>query len=342
MLTPLNRLAGSALLVVLAGSAALAQEVNLYTHREPGLIKPLLDRFTAETGVKVNIVFAQSGLAERMQSEGERSPADLLLSVDIATLSQAIALGVTQPVMTPALEKAIPANLRGESGAWWAMSLRARAYFVSKERVKDAAMTYEDLADPRFKGRICMRDALHPYNTSLIAAMIAHAGEAKAEAWLRGVRANLVKKPSGGDRDVAKDIASGLCDLGPANTYYMGLMVNNPGQKAWAEAVRVVLPTFGKEGGSHVNISGLVFAKHMKNRAQAVRLVEWLASPPAQALYAALNFEYPVRPDVEADIFTRGLGTLKSDSLPLDEVGQRRREASELIDKVGINLGPQG
>ncbi len=341
MTIALTRPVAALVLTLCAALPVFSQEVNLYTHREPGLIKPLLDRFTAETGVKVNVVYAANGLAERIQSEGERSPADLLLSVDVATLGHAVALGITQPVKTPALEKAVPANLRAADGSWWAISSRARAFYVSKDRVKDTALTYEDLADPRFKGRVCMRDGLHPYNTSLIAGAIVHMGEAKAEAWLKGVRANLAKKPSGGDRDVAKDIAAGTCDIGPANTYYMGLMNRDPNQKAWSDAVRVVLPTFRDGGGTHVNISGLVFTKHMKNRIHAIRLTEWLLSPAAQAIYAAQNFEYPVLSGVAADPFTQSLGTLNADALPLEQIGKRRKAASELVDKVGFNLGPQ-
>ncbi|MCU0819570.1 MAG: Fe(3+) ABC transporter substrate-binding protein [Beijerinckiaceae bacterium] len=329
------------LALALAGPAFAQGEVNLYTHREPGLIKPLLDKFTAETGVKVNVVFAANGLAERIQSEGERSPADLLLSVDIATLNQAIALGVTQPVTSPALEKAVPAHLRGTNNGWWGVSQRVRAYYVSKDRVKDTALTYEDLATPRFKGRVCSRDGLHPYNTSLISAVIAHNGEAGAEAWLKGVRANLAKKPSGGDRDVAKDIAAGICDIGPANTYYMGLMQKDPAQKAWAEAVRVILPTFKDGGGTHVNISGVVFARHAKNKANALRLVEWLVGPEAQAIYAEQNHEYPVVSGIEPNAFLKSLGTLKADTTPLETIGKNRKAASELVDKVGFNLGPQ-
>lgn len=329
------------LALAFAGPAFAQGEVNLYTHREPGLIKPLLDKFTAETGVKVNVVFAGNGLAERIQAEGERSPADLLLSVDVATLNQAIALGVTQPVTSPALESAVPAHLRGTNNGWWAVSQRARAYYVSKERVKDATLTYEDLASPRFRGKVCSRDGLHPYNTSLISAVIAHNGEAGAETWLKGVRANLAKKPSGGDRDVAKDIAAGICDIGPANTYYMGLMAKDPAQKAWAEAVRVVLPTFKDGGGTHVNVSGVVFAKHAKNKANALRLVEWLVSPAAQAIYAEQNHEYPVVAGIEPNEFLKSLGTLKADTLPLETIGKNRKAASELVDKVGFNLGPQ-
>lgn len=319
--------------------AANAAEINLYTHREPGLIKPILDRFTEISGVKVNVLFAQSGLAERIQSEGPRSPADMLLSVDIATLTHAIGLGITQPVTSPKLEAAIPAHLRGKDGSWHAVSLRARAILVSRERIKDSALSYEDLANQRFKGRLCIRDGLHPYNTSLISAAIIRMGEAKAEAWLTGMRANLARKPSGGDRDVAKDIAAGTCDIGVSNTYYMGLMEKDPNQKAWAEAVRVVLPRFAN-GGTHVNISGFVIAKHAKNRDDATRLAEWLVSKEAQALYAAQNFEYPVVSGVPVDALNARYGTLNADTMPLEELGEKRKAASELVDKTGFNLGP--
>jgi iron(III) transport system substrate-binding protein len=326
--------------LALPAGAQAQGEVNLYTHREAGLIKPLLDAFTAETGIKVNTVFAANGLAERIQQEGERSPADLLLSVDIATLTHAQGLGITQPVKSAVLESRIPANLRAADGNWFAVSQRARAIYVSKERVKDATLTYEDLADPRFKGKVCSRDGLHPYNTSVAAAAIANMGPAQAEAWVKGLKANLVRRPSGGDRDVAKDIAAGACDLGLANTYYMGLMARDPNQKAWADSVRVVLPTFRNGGGTHVNISGLVFAKHAKNLGNAVKLAEFLVSDKAQALYAAVNFEYPVVAGVAPDPFTQSLGTLKPDTLPLATIGANRKAAAELMEKVQFNLGP--
>lgn len=328
--------------VLAAGCAfapAYAAEVNLYTHREVDLIKPLLDGFTAKTGIKVNVVFAKAGLAERIAAEGERGAADALLTVDIATLQQAVAAGITQPVVTETLSKAIPPNLRAADGAWNAMSMRARVIYASKDRVKDAALTYEDLADPRFKGRVCIRDGQHDYNLGVVAAAIGHMGEAKAEEWLKGVRANLAKKPSGGDRDVAKDIAAGLCDIGLGNTYYMGLMAADANQKAWADAVRVIMPSF-KGGGTHVNVSGIVMSKYAKNKIETIRLMEWLVSPEAQQVYAAKNFEYPVLAGVTVQPFIASFGPLKADNIPLEVIGKNRKTASELVDRVGFNLGP--
>jgi iron(III) transport system substrate-binding protein len=322
-----------------ASAPAYAAEVNLYTHREVDLIKPLLDGFTAKTGIKINVVFAKAGLAERIAAEGERGAADALLTVDIATLQQAVAAGITQPVVTETLTKAIPSNLRAADGAWNAMSMRARVIYASKDRVKDAALTYEDLADPRFKGRVCMRDGQHDYNLGVVAAAIGHMGEAKAEEWLKGVRANLAKKPSGGDRDVAKDIAAGLCDIGLGNTYYMGLMAADANQKAWADAVRVIMPSF-KGGGTHVNVSGIVMSKYAKNKTETIRLMEWLVSPEAQQVYAAKNFEYPVLAGVTVQPFIASFGPLKADTLPLEVIGKNRKAASELVDRVGFNLGP--
>ncbi len=334
-----NLAAATAMILVLGGPLA-AQEVNLYTHREPGLIKPILDKFTAETGVKVNVVFAKSGLAERIQSEGERSPADLLLSVDVSTLTHAVGLGITQPIVTPALEKAVPAALRAKDGSWVAVSARARVIYASKERIQDSALTYEDLASPRFKGKFCTRSGTHEYNTGLVAAAIAHMGPEKAEAWVQGLRANLAKKPSGGDRDVAKDIASGACDIGVANMYYVGLMNLDANQKAWAGAIKVIMPTF-RDGGTHMNISGLVLTRNAKNKAEAIRLAEWMTGKGAQELYAATNFEYPVVEGIAVEPFIAGFGKPRVDTVPLDEIAKNRKPASLLVEKVGFDLGPQ-
>lgn len=335
-----SRAAVVAASLVAGAGAVSAAEVNLYTHREAALIKPILDRFTAETGIKVNVVFAGSGLAERIQGEGERSPADLLLSVDVSTLTQAVSLGITQPIVTPALEKAVPAELRARDGAWVGISMRARVIYAAKDRIKDEALSYEDLADGRFRGKFCSRSGTHAYNTGLVAAAITHLGPEKAETWLKGLRANLAKKPAGGDRDVAKDIAAGTCDVGIANTYYFGLMQNDANQKAWAEAVRVILPKF-KGGGTHVNISGLVLTKHAKNKAEALKLAEWLASPAAQALYAANNFEYPVVAGAAIEPLIKAFGPLTVDPVSLEAIAANRKAASELVDKVGYDLGPQ-
>jgi iron(III) transport system substrate-binding protein len=333
-------LAALGLAATFTSSFAHAQELNVYSSREPALLKPVLDAFTRDTGIKVNVVFAQNGLEERVLAEGANSPADLLLSVDVSRLVQAQEMGITQPMTSAVLTEKVPANLRDASGNWFSATLRARVFYVAKDRVKDTAISYEDLADPRWRGKVCSRDGQNAYNTSLFAHVIARLGPAKAEDWLRGVKANLAKKPSGGDRDVAKDIASGQCDIGIANTYYYGLMLNREtDRKAWAEAVRIVLPTF-KDGGTHVNISGFALAKHAPNRANAVRLAEWLVGDAAQALYARQNFEHPVRAGIDLDPTVRSFGDLNADVTPLKDIAANRRAASDLVDKIGFNAGP--
>ena len=319
---------------------AQTQEVNLYTAREPALIKPVLDEFTKDTSIKVNVIFAQNGLEERILAEGANSPADLLLSVDVSRLVQAAEMGITQKMSSPALDAAVPAAYRDAGGQWYGATLRARVVYASKDRVKQDALTYEDLADPKWKGKICLRDGKHAYNTSLFANVVARVGAEKAEDWLKGFKANLVKKPSGGDRDVAKDIASGQCDIGIANTYYFGLMKDGPAeQKVWVESVKVILPTF-VGGGTHVNISGFAMAKNAPNKANAQKLAEWLVGDKAQSLYARQNFENPIRPGIELDPVVKAFGELKPDSTPLSEVAKNRKLASELVDKVNFNAGP--
>ncbi len=331
-------LAGAALSIAASGS--MAAEVNVYTYREPGLIKPLFDKFTAETGVKVNVIFAKAGLEERIQSEGANSPADMLITTDIANLRKAVDLGITQNVKSVTLEKAVPPALRAADGAWYALSVRARVIYAAKDRVKDAALSYADLASPRFKGKFCVRDGRHNYNNALFAAAIVHWGEAKAEEWLKGLRANLAKKPSGGDRDVAKDIASGACDIGLGNTYYVGLMNADAQQKAISDQIRVIMPTF-ENGKTHVNVSGFVVAKHAKNKADAVKLAEWLVGAQAQGMYGEQNFEYPVLAGAPVEPFIKSFGDLKADDIPLESVAGKAKTASEMTDKVGFNLGPQ-
>jgi iron(III) transport system substrate-binding protein len=320
--------------------AASAQEINVYSAREPALLRPVLEAFTKETGVKVNVVFAQNGLEERIAAEGANSPADLLLSVDVSRLVQAQEMGLTQPIVSAVLAQNVPSQLRDAGGHWFAATLRARVFFVSKDRVKDTSITYEDLADPKWRGKVCIRDGQNAYNTSLFANVAARLGPAKTEEWLRGVKANLAKKPSGGDRDVAKDIAAGQCDIGVSNTYYYGLMLNREAdRKAWAEAVRVVLPTFAG-GGTHVNISGFALVKNAPNRANAVKLAEWLTGDDAQALYARQNFEHPVRTGIPLDATVASFGELKPDNTLLKDIAANRKLASDLVDKVGFNAGP--
>ncbi|MEX0852255.1 MAG: extracellular solute-binding protein, partial [Bauldia sp.] len=310
---------GLTLTALVAQPAAAASEVNLYTTREPGLIRPLLDAFTAKTGIAVNTVFINQGLAERVAAEGANSPADVLMTVDFGNLVDLVDKGVTQPIHSDLLAATVPAALRDPDDRWYALSLRARLLYVAKDRVTIDRFTYEELADPKWRGKVCIRQGQHPYNTALIAAFIAHHGEAEAEAWLSGVKANLARQPGGGDRDVARDILGGICDIGPANSYYVGLMrsgAGGPDQEAWGAAIDVVLPTFA-DGGTHVNISGAAIAVHAPNRENAVALIEFLAGDEGQRLYAHANFEYPVKAGVMADPIIGSFGELEPDSIPL-------------------------
>ena len=328
------------LVCAVAGAAgAAAAEVNLYTTREPGLVQPLLEKFTRSTGIKVNTVFVRDGLAERVAAEGRRSPADVLMVVDFGNLVDLVDRGVTQPLRSPALEQAIPAQLRDPAGHWFALSLRARVLYASKDRTQLAQFRYEDLAKPEWKGKVCLRSAQHPYNTAVIAAYIAHHGEAAAETWLRGVKANLARRPGGGDREVARDILGQLCDIGLGNSYYVGRMRSGSGgpeQEKWGEAINVVLPTF-QNGGTHVNVSGAALARNAPNREAAVKLLEFLVSAEAQHEYASTNYEYPVRPDARVDPLIAALGTLTPDTLPLVDIAKHRKAASLLAERIGFD-----
>ncbi len=335
--TLFRRLTLSSLGLLLLG-AVQASEVNLYTTREAGLIKPLLDAYTSKTGIKVNTVFMKDGLPERVAAEGKQSPADLLMAVDVNALVELSEKNVTQAIKSPALEAAIPANLRDAGGHWFALSVRARTLYTAKN-ITLSSFTYEDLADPKYKGKICIRAGQHAYNTALIAHIIAKDGEAKAEQWLRGVKANLARKPGGGDRDVARDIMAGICDIGLGNSYYVGLMrsgAGGPEQQKWGDAINVVLPSFAK-GGTHVNVSGAAVAKYAPNKDNAVKLLEFLVSDEAQALYAKANFEYPVKKGAALDPIIAKLGPLNIDSLQLGDIAKYRKAASLLVDKVGFD-----
>src|SRR3954454_3825524 len=332
----LGLLAAGALLSA-AVSAAAQGEVNVYTNREPGLYSATLDEFTKATGIKVNALFSEQGLAERIKAEGANSPADVLITVDIGRLQEAVDLGIVQPIRSEILAANIPAAYRDPDGRWFALSLRARTIYAAKDWVPESALAYEDLVDPKWKGRICTRSFQHQYNLALTAAMIVRHGEAATEAWLRGLKANLAKKPSGGDREVAKDIAAGVCDIGLGNQYYIGLLSNgSPEQKKWVEAVKVILPTF-RDGGTHVNVSGAVVARNAPNRDNAVKLLEYMTSSDAQRVFADVNFEYPVRPSVPVNPLVASFGALNPDPMPVSEIAKRRAKASELIDKVGFD-----
>lgn len=337
----LPRLAAGALFLAVA-AAAPAEELNIYSYREPQLIDPILNSFTAKTGIKVNVVFARDGLNERMAAEGRNSPADLLLTTDIARLVEAKAAELTQPFISPELAKRLPDIARDAEGHWIALTMRARVIFASRERVAESQIDYKDLADPKWKGRICSRSGQYPYNTALFAAMIAHIGEAETERWLTAVKNNLAQRPSGGDREQVRDVASGKCDIAIGNTYYMGLMATDqrrPDQKIWANSVKVIFPRF-EGGGTHINISGVALSKNAPHRAQALALIAYLASDEAQSMYAEVNHEYPAVSSVAPSKLVQSWGKLAADRLPLENIAKWRKKASELVDKVNFDAGP--
>jgi len=325
--------------ITAAAGTVLAQtgEVNVYTYRESKLIQPLFDAFTKETGIKVNVISASSGLEQRIKTEGQNSPADVLLTVDIGRIEDAVRAGITQPIKSDVLDKVVAPQYRDPEGHWYGISVRARVVYASKQRVQQSAITYEELAEAKWKGKICIRSGQYVYNNALFAGFIAHHGEAKTEEWLRGLKANLAQKPSGGDREVARDIAAGKCDIGVANTYYWALMLNNdPDKKPWAEATKVILPTF-QGGGTHVNISGVVLARYAPNKANAMTLIEWLVGEQAQRVYADINYEYPVRAGIGINSTIAGYGKLDADTIPLAKIADQKKAAANLVDKVGFD-----
>jgi len=278
-----------------------------------------------------------------MKAEGENSPADVVMTVDITRLTDAKEAGVLQPLMNDIVNTNVPAQYRDSDSTWFGLTMRGRVIYASKERVPQSDISYEDLADPKWKGKICTRDGQHPYNIGLIASMIAHNGVETTETWLRGLKNNLAKKPDGNDRTQAKAIMSGECDLALGNTYYVGLMMTNdaePEQKEWAAAIKILFPN-AKDRGTHVNISGMGLAKYAPNKENAIKLMEFLSSKEAQEIYANQVFEYPVLPGAKTSDIVTGFGPIKPDTLPLVDIAAHRKEASELVDKVGFNDGPE-
>jgi iron(III) transport system substrate-binding protein len=325
--------------VVSAAPAMAEGNVNIYSYREPKLIEPLLQAFTAKTGIKTNVVFATNGLIERLATEGRNSPADVLLTNEFGLLTQAVAAGVTTPIKSDVIEKQVPAEFRDPAGHWVGLTRRARIIFAAKDRVSQTAMTYEDLADPKWRGKICIRSGQHTYNVALVASMIANLGEDKAEAWLTAVKNNLARKPAGGDRDQVRDVQAGLCDIAIGNTYYMVAMQKSPEQKSWADAVKMIFPN-ANDRGTHVNVTGMALAPKAPNPGNAAKLMEFLVSNEAQSLYAEADGEYPVVPGAQASALVQSWGPLKADTLPLSKIADLRKKASEMIDRVRFDAGP--
>lgn len=327
----------AAALLATTGVVQAEGEVNVYSYRQPFLIKPIFDAFTRDTGIEVNTVFAKQGLVERLENEGQNSPADLIFTVDIGRLDGALQAEVTQPVSNEILEQNIPAQFRDPDNHWFGLTTRARLIVTSKDRMAEGDInTYADLASPEFEGKICTRSGKHGYMTALIASVIAHDGSGAAEQWLTGLRDNLARAPEGNDRAQVKAISEGVCDIAIINSYYMGAMMSDEEQSAWADSVRIVFPD--QEGnGTHMNISGMALTKSSPNKDNAIKLMEFLASDLAQQMYAEQNHEYPVKEDVGASGLVSSWGEFEYDPLPLAEIAKHRIEASKLVDKVGYD-----
>ena len=322
---------------LLAFPAHAAEVVNVYSYWQPFLIRPMFDAFTRETGIAVNVVYAKKGLVERLRHEGANSPADLIFTVDIGRLTDAVDAGVTQAAKSAALEAHIPPQYRDPGDQWFGLTARARILVASKNRVVPGEIsTYEDLADPRWKGRICTRSAKNAYMVALTAAMISHHGEAKAEDWLRGVKANLARKPQGNDRAQVKAIMEGVCDVAIINHYYMGKMMTNEDQAAWAASVNMIYPN-QQSYGTHMNVSGMALTKGAPNKDNAIKLMTFLSDDLAQQMYAEQNFEYPVKQGVPWSGLLQSFGSYKADDLGLAEIAAHRKAASKLADKVGYD-----
>jgi iron(III) transport system substrate-binding protein len=322
------------------GSFAAADGVvNVYSYRQPPLVEPLFKAFTAKTGIAVKMIFAEKGLIERLEQEGPLSPADVLMSSDVGRLVEAADKGLAQPVVLETINSKIPANLRASDNQWFGLTMRARVVYASVDRVPQTALSYEELADPKWKGKICTRPFDHPYNLGLTAFMLAKLGDAETKTWLEGVKANFAVKPNGSDRSQAKSVMAGECDLALGNTYYMGLMQNDekePEQKDWAKASRIILPS-SERMGTHVNISGMLLTKNAPDKDNALKFMAFLASDEAQALYAGANYEYPVNPAVKPSATVLAWGPLKPDSINVADVAKHLKRAAELVAEVDMN-----
>jgi iron(III) transport system substrate-binding protein len=327
-----------AALCVVAGPLQAAEEVNVYSARKEHLIKPLLDRFASKTGVKVNLVTGKDdALLVRLKSEGRNSPADLLLTSDAGRLHRAHEAGVLAPVESATLANLVPAHYRDPQGHWFGLSVRARPIVYVTQRVHaNELSTYEALADPKWKGRVCIRSSDNIYNQSLVASMIAHRGVEATETWARAFVANFARPPVGGDRDQVLAAAAGQCDVVVINTYYLAAMLNDKdaAQRAAAKKVAVFWPN-QKDRGVHVNVSGIGLTLAARHRANAVRLMEFLASDEAQTWYADVNHEYPIRPNLAPSKTLAAFGKFKPDGLSLIQLGRYNAEAVRLMDRAG-------
>jgi iron(III) transport system substrate-binding protein len=328
--------------LVLAGTALPAraqdqQEVNLYSYRQEYLIRPMLDVFERETGIEVNVVYASDGVLERLKAEGENSPADAILTVDIGRLQAHADAGTLQPIKSPVIEANIPAAYRHPDGLWTGLTARARIVAFAEDRVDPSRIqTYEALGDPDLGYTICTRSGKHVYMQSLTAFMIAVHGEEQAKEWAEGLKSNLARKPQGGDRDQIAAVAAGECDIAITNHYYVAGMMTNDAQQGLFENIGLLFPNQDTTG-THINISGAGLTAHAPNPDNALRLIEFLTSDLAQRMYAEVNYEYPLTPGVHPAALLESWGDFKRADINLAEIAAHSAAASRLMDEVNYD-----
>ena len=333
----LIRISAAALFSISACTVSAA-EVNVYTARKDHLIKPILDKFTQQTGIKVNLLSAgEDQLIERLKSEGNNSSADIFQTTDVARLNRARVEGLLQPISSPVLEKNVPTKYRDPQGYWFGQSARARVIFFSKDRVKPSDLsTFDDLASPKWKGRVCVRSSASAYNQSLLAGMIAVDGLEASEKWAKGVVDNMARKPQGGDRDQIAAVASGQCDIAIANTYYFAGMLKSDKAEERDAANKVALFWPGQQGrGTHMNISGAGVTKSAKNKAEAIKLMEFLSGVEAQQFYAEANNEFPVLPGAKRSQLVSSWGDFKEETINVAMLGENNVQSIRIFDRVG-------
>lgn len=329
----------AALVLTTVGVAATAAEqVSVYSARKEALIKPLLDQFTEQTGIKVNLVTGSADtLLKRLELEGKYSKADVFITVDAGRLYRAKEADVLQPVESDILESRIPANLQDADNLWFGLSQRARTVFYNKATVTEAEITtYEALADDKWRGRICVRSSDNIYNQSLVAAMIEHNGLEATQTWAEGVVDNMARPPAGGDTDQLLALAAGLCDLTFVNTYYFGRLLTSDNERELAAAENIGLAWMNQgDRGVHMNVSGAGVTKAAPNRENAIRLLEFLVNDDSQSWYAEVNNEYPVVDSAVVPEHLAQYGNPKIDNLNLTVLGENNRDAVELMDRAG-------
>jgi iron(III) transport system substrate-binding protein len=324
--------------VLFLQQSVYAAEVNVYSARKEALVKPLLDRFTSETGIKVNLVTGKADtLLKRLEVEGKNTPADMLLTVDVARLIRAKEKGLFQPVESDVLNNTIPDYYRDEDKQWFGLSLRSRVIVYAPERVKESELsTYADLADSKWKNRICIRSSSNVYNQSLVASMVANDGVEKTEAWAKDLVENFARKPKGGDRDQIKAVAAGQCDVAIVNTYYLAGMLTSSQQREVDAAKKIKLFWPDQDGrGTHMNISGAGILKPAKHKKEAIQLLEFLLSNESQQWYAETNHEYAINMDIESSAVLKVWGKFKADNINLSLLGKYNAEAVLLMDRAG-------